>query len=29
MPAAQLNLPFGDGEVQVDVVDQEFGLAPA
>jgi len=23
MPAAQLSLPFGDGEIQVDVVDQE------
>jgi hypothetical protein len=28
MPAAQLSLPFGDGEILVDVVDQESGLAP-
>ena len=29
MPTAQLSLPFGDSEVQVDVVDLELGLAPA
>ena len=29
MAAAQLSLPFVDGEVQVDVVNQEFGLVPA
>jgi hypothetical protein len=28
MPAAQLSLPFGDGEILVDVVDHESGLAP-
>ena len=29
MPAAQLSLPFGDSEIEVGVLDQEFGLAPA
>ena len=28
MPAAQLSLPFGDGEILVDALDQESGLAP-
>ena len=27
MPSAQLSLPFGDGEILGDVLDQEFGLA--
>src|SRR6476620_6120577 len=29
MPTAQLSLPFGDSEVQVDVGDLALGLAPA
>lgn len=28
MPAAQLSLPFGDGEILVEALDQESGLAP-